>query len=160
MTSGSSSLYKASPSRFSPGRADLSVWFVVRRRGNHETAGEWSMAAFPRDVDDLRVVSKYLREELNYEIDLIVSVSCLSRSSSLSLELTACPLFLFSSTEATLEELSFQTGGCLTTRRRSDSTKSGRSSISAADTGWRGFTVRSSSLPRSRALPVRPSLSF
>ncbi|KAL7414757.1 ectomycorrhiza-regulated esterase [Mrakia frigida] len=44
-------------------------------RGNHETAGEWSMAAFPRDVDDLRVVSKYLREELNYEIDLIVGHS-------------------------------------------------------------------------------------
>lgn len=30
------------------------------------------MAAFPRDVDDLRVVAKHLRDELNYEIDLIV----------------------------------------------------------------------------------------
>lgn len=41
-------------------------------RGNHETPGEWSMAGFPKDVDDLRVVAKYLRDELNYEIETIM----------------------------------------------------------------------------------------
>ena len=42
------------------------------RRGNHETPGEWSMAGFPKDVDDLRVVARYLREKLNYEIETIM----------------------------------------------------------------------------------------
>ena len=50
----------------------FSLSAVDSPRGNHETPGEWSMAAFPRDVDDLRVVAKHLRDELNYEIDMIV----------------------------------------------------------------------------------------
>lgn len=41
-------------------------------RGNAETPGEWSLAAFERDVEDLQVVARHLREELGYQIDLVV----------------------------------------------------------------------------------------
>jgi hypothetical protein len=45
---------------------------LLIRRGNHESPGPFTLGHLERDIEDLVVVAKYLREVEGYQIDMIV----------------------------------------------------------------------------------------